>query len=181
MDTSKEFLNPSSMLTPGFAGAMTMAITNAVSAQFAISAPGPAYLGLALSFVFGLLVWASQDTKVVERCVYYVLNSLIVFVVAVGSNTVGRAATATPSSPLEHTGAISGFFVSNALAQTTEKSWCCIGDKINPATREECNKWDGKLFPTEDAAKRACTPAKAANEPAKDSGFFRAWVRAKSA
>jgi hypothetical protein len=46
MDTSKDFLTPGSMLTPGFAGGMTMAITNATANQFGISAPGPAYVGL---------------------------------------------------------------------------------------------------------------------------------------
>ena len=135
-----------------------------------------------MSFLFGLLVLASQDASLVKRCVFYVLNSLVIFVVAVGSNTVGRVASdpeaRSAASAIEQPGtAIGGFFISSAVAQTTDKTWCCVGDKTNPTSREECSKWNGKSFSTEDAAKRACTAPRLSNEPDKGKGFFREWVR----
>ena len=48
------------MLTPGVAGAMTMMITNALWQNFALP---PAYTGLALSFIFGLLVLAAAKAR----------------------------------------------------------------------------------------------------------------------
>jgi hypothetical protein len=182
MDTSKEFLNPSSMLTPGFAGGMTMAITNVVSAQFALSAPGPAYVGLGLSFLFGLLALVSKDVSLLQRGVYYVLNSLVIFVVAVGSNSVGRVASdadALSAMAIETPAtAAGGFIISNAVAQTAaDKGWCCVGEQTNPATRAECSKWSGKFFSTEDAAKQACMAARLAKDRQGQNGFFRPWVR----
>ena len=38
METPKEFLNPSSMLTPGIAGAVAMTIANTLNAQFGFNA-----------------------------------------------------------------------------------------------------------------------------------------------
>jgi hypothetical protein len=38
---AKEFLNPNSMLTPGFAGGMTMGITNTIATQFEFFHIGP--------------------------------------------------------------------------------------------------------------------------------------------
>src|SRR6476646_5419079 len=49
MPNVDEFLNPKSMLAPGIAGATTMAITNAVAANFDLSRP---WLGLVVSGLF---------------------------------------------------------------------------------------------------------------------------------
>ena len=185
MDTSKEFLTPGSMLTPGFAGGMTMAITNVVSGQFGIAAPGPSYVGLGLSFLFGLLVWASKDTPLLARLVYYVLNSLVIFVVAVGSNTVGGAAASSARQLASFGGEgprIEGFLISSAVAQpVSDKGWCCVGDEVTALSREVCGKRVGKFFSKEDLARRACATGKSAKEAEKGSGFFRPWVRAGSA
>ncbi len=78
----QDFLTPEGMLTPGVAGSLTMMIANALAVNF--TAPR-AWTGLALSFVFGLLVLASTKT-VLLKAVYYVLNSLVIFCVAVGAN-----------------------------------------------------------------------------------------------
>lgn len=73
------------MLTPGVAGSLTMMITNALAVNFEMSR---AWTGLVLSFVFGLLVLVSSKA-LLQRFVYYVLNSLVIFCVAVGANGIG--------------------------------------------------------------------------------------------
>jgi hypothetical protein len=82
----KEFFNPKSMLTPGLCGGVTMLITNALAAQF--GAP-PNYTGLIVSCLFGLIVFAATATVLWLRFVFWVLNSLIIFSIALGSNQIG--------------------------------------------------------------------------------------------
>jgi large-conductance mechanosensitive channel len=94
-----EFLNPNSMITPGAAGAFTMVITNTLCQQFGQLPLN--YTGLAVSFVFGAVVFG-YGASLVSRMVYFVINSLIIFVVANGSNAIGvrldsGAATKTAS------------------------------------------------------------------------------------
>ena len=183
-DASKEFLTPGSMLTPGLAGGTTMAITNVVVSQFQLAPPGPAWVALGLSFLFGLLVWASQE-PVLKRCVYYVLNSLVIFVVAMGSNTVGLSAMAAQqpaisAAPAERTGAsIIDRLIPSAVAQTaapaaSDAGWCCADRQVNAASRGQCGERKGRFFPTEPQARRAC---EAAAPNAQDNGFFKPWVR----
>jgi hypothetical protein len=89
-----EFLNPKSMLTPGLAGAVTMLITNTLAIQFGLL---PNYTGLLISFLLGLLVFLSQsNVSLPARFLYYFLNSLVIFSVAMGANQTGvTVATAT--------------------------------------------------------------------------------------
>ena len=86
----KQFLNSKSMLTPGIAGALTMLITNALMQQFELPAR---WVALALSFLLGTLVFSDKTATVWQRAILYVLNSLIIFSMAAGSNTAGRAAS----------------------------------------------------------------------------------------
>src|SRR6185312_16480802 len=81
-----EFLNPNSMITPGAAGAFTMVITNTLCQQFEPLAAN--YTGLAVSFLFGTMVF-SYGASLVRRGMYFFINSLIIFVVAMGSNAIG--------------------------------------------------------------------------------------------
>jgi hypothetical protein len=171
MDSSKEFLNPSSMLTPGLAGGMTMAITNSVAGQFDLVAPGPAYLGLGLSFLFGLLVWMSQEVSHIKRAVLYVLNSLVIFVVAMGSNSMGTGVSATTKAA-----SLGDMLMSSAYA-APEPGWCCAGDRLTRSTRDECSKSGGRFATQEAPAKAACERPTPAKEPPKDNRFFRPWVR----
>jgi hypothetical protein len=79
-----QFLTPESMLTPGIAGSMSMMIGNTLQHQFHIS---NGWSILVLSFVFGLLVLATNQS-LLKRSVYYVLNSLVIFCVAAGAISV---------------------------------------------------------------------------------------------
>jgi hypothetical protein len=85
-DAFAEFLNPNSMITPGAAGAFTMVITNTLCQQFAQLPLN--YTGLAVSFMFGAVVFG-YGARLPTRMMYFLINSLIIFVVANGSNAIG--------------------------------------------------------------------------------------------
>jgi hypothetical protein len=85
-----EFLNPNSMITPGAAGAFTMTITNTLCQQFGALHLG--ITGLVVSFLFGAVVFG-YGASIAARIVYYVINSLVIFTVAMGSNAIGQQAS----------------------------------------------------------------------------------------
>ena len=85
-----EFLNPNSMITPGAAGAFSMTITNTLCQQFAALHLG--VTGLVVSFLFGAVVFG-YGASIAARLVYYVINSLVIFTVAMGSNAIGQKAS----------------------------------------------------------------------------------------
>ena len=85
-----EFLNPNSMITPGAAGAFTMMITNTLCQQFTELHLG--FTGLFVSFLFGAVVFGA-GVSIPARMMYYVINSLIIFTVAMGSNAIGDQAS----------------------------------------------------------------------------------------
>src|SRR5256885_9586055 len=83
------------MLTPGIAGGVTMLIANALWVAFSLP---PRCTALVLSFLLGLLVFvATPRPPVWQRAVYYLLNSLIIFSVTIGTNYVGVGATRPPT------------------------------------------------------------------------------------
>ena len=90
----KEFLNPKSMLTPGVAGGTMMFLVNGLSAPFP-ELP-VRYVALALSFLIGAVVFNAANLKLVERAVYWVLNSLVIFVVGFGAASIGYEASRGP-------------------------------------------------------------------------------------
>jgi phosphate/sulfate permease len=96
MSRSPTFLDSRSMLTPGLAGAVTMLLANTLYQQFALPQK---WTAIALSFALGLLVFGDRRTALWQRILLYVLNSLIIFSMAVGANTVGQAVTSPRASP----------------------------------------------------------------------------------
>ncbi len=84
-----DFLNPESMITPGIAGGITMTITNTLTSQFSL--PGR-WTALAISFLCGLLVFVTKKFSFMKKLVFYVINSLIIFTVATGTNYYGTVA-----------------------------------------------------------------------------------------
>jgi hypothetical protein len=90
-----EFLQPKAMLTPGIAGGVTMLIANALWVAFSLP---PRWTSLLLSFVLGLLVFVTTTRVALwQRAVYYLLNSLIIFAVSIGTNYVGVGVTHPPA------------------------------------------------------------------------------------
>jgi hypothetical protein len=87
-----EFLNPKSMLTPGLAGAITMAITNALCTNFPLPRP---HIALAISALLGILTISVVAMPIWQRAVFAILNSLFIFAMAVGTATLGAAQSNT--------------------------------------------------------------------------------------
>jgi hypothetical protein len=88
-----EFLNPKSMLTPGLAGAMTMAITNALCSSFALPRP---LIALALSCLLGIVTVGVATMPLWQKAVFTLFNSLFIFAMAVGTSTLGAAQAGPP-------------------------------------------------------------------------------------
>jgi hypothetical protein len=87
----KDFLNPKSMLTPGIAGGITMLIGNTLWVQFGLQ---PKWAGLVISFVLALLVFTTIEIVLWQRVAYWLLNSLIIFSVGLGANSLGATSVA---------------------------------------------------------------------------------------
>jgi len=82
------------MLTPGIAGGITMLIANALWVAFSLP---PRWTSLVLSFLLGLLAFVATKIPLWQRAVYYLLNSLIIFSVSIGTNYVGVGLTHPPA------------------------------------------------------------------------------------
>ncbi|HAK87981.1 MAG: hypothetical protein A2077_04705 [Nitrospirae bacterium GWC2_46_6] len=84
MPDMKDFLNPKSMLTPGIAGGLTASVSLTLASAFAISFKWSA---LGISFLLGLLIMISMRNSIplLQRFIYCILNSLIVFSMAFGA------------------------------------------------------------------------------------------------
>lgn len=172
MNDIDRFLSPESMLTPGLAGGMTMGITNALAFQFGLDAPQPALIALVLSFLFGLCVFVSAKSGIRRgvKALFWVINSLVIFTVAAGSNSIGTAASmahaaSAPRSVVE-------LLVPSAHAQTV--GWCCIDGEIKPLGAAQCNEHKGKAAETKEKAQQVCEVEKVAE---KRRGFFGPWLR----
>lgn len=81
-----DFLNPKSMITPGFAGSLTMGFTNILATQFSLASN---ITGLVISFMFGFVVCIKIDSSMWLRGFYWILNSFIIFTMALGANQAG--------------------------------------------------------------------------------------------
>jgi hypothetical protein len=131
-----DFLNPKSMLTPGVAGGLVMIITNSLTSQFEIPANITA---LVISFTLGLVLFISIPGKIFERLVLYVLNSLVVFSVATGTNNIGISI----QSPEDHAWFSRPSLISEAVAQPAQPTYDQLLERIkkleteNHSLREE--------------------------------------------
>lgn len=101
-----EFLNPKSMLTPGAAGSMVMLITNAICASF--MEVEPRWAALILSFTFGAFVVHAADLKLGTKAGFWLVNSLVIFSVSVGTANVAAGPTAVARAPLQEEPAAGG-------------------------------------------------------------------------
>jgi hypothetical protein len=89
-----DFLSPTGSLTPAAAGAIVLLITNTLGMVF--GAPR-ALTALSLSGLIGALIVARHDAPLLHRAGYWIVNSLTIFAVALGSN--GALATFTTEQP----------------------------------------------------------------------------------
>jgi hypothetical protein len=86
--TLDQFLQPQSMVTPGALGALAMLGTNSLTGSFQSEDYYP-IVALALSFLFGFAALV-KSTSILEKCFYYMINSIIIFSVAAGTNKLGQ-------------------------------------------------------------------------------------------
>jgi hypothetical protein len=177
MSDIDKFLSPESMLTPGLAGGMTMGITNALAFQFGLDAPQPALIALVLSFLFGLCVFVSAKSNIRRgvKALFWIINSLVIFTVAAGSNSIGTAASLAQASgtPRPVAGVIE-MLVPTAHAQSA--GWCCLDGDIKPLGAAQCTEQKGKAAETKDKAQQVCEAERAA-EKRRERGFFQPWLR----
>jgi hypothetical protein len=100
----EEYLNSRAMLAPGVAGATTTTIAGTMSTIFGW--PG-SHTALTVSFLLGMVVFSDKSIPVLQRLVFYLVNSMIIFSVAVGLNTAGAAATRSDEARERHVEAMS--------------------------------------------------------------------------
>ena len=162
----KDFLNPKSMLTPGVAGSITMMIGNTMWVQFGLE---PKWTGIVLSFLLGLLVFTAMEMTLWQRILYWLLNSLIIFSVGVGTNSLGAAA-----SQHAKTGpALGSLLVPSAYAQgygtrDTERLGPSLGGRKDAEERRPSPREDQR------GGDREHNPYEAGEKPdAGQRGFFK--------
>ena len=116
---SNEFLNPKSMVTPGAAGGVLVFLVNAICYSF--PEIEPRYCALALSFVLGTLVFKATGLKVIEKSAYWVVNSLIIFAMGMGTaNLASSVPEQLVASNVEEIGSVINLFVPAAHADPTD-------------------------------------------------------------
>ena len=190
----QDFINPKSMMTPGIAGGMMMFIVNGVA--FAFPELPARILALILSFLIGSIVFTAQSktpSPIWAKGVYWVVNSLIIFVVGFG--TAHLAADNNSQTP---NNTKSSFliqpFITSAYAQTDEikstdmqentgktKHKLTLEEQLqierenNAALAKQLEKM--KTSQTESAAEPAKASSQMVNEKSnsKDSTFFKQW------
>lgn len=86
----EEFVKSKSMLTSGILGTTTTMITGTMVSQFGV--PGNV-TAITVSFLLGLLVFNDVSIHLVQRFVFYIIISMIIFTTAMGINAAGVAAS----------------------------------------------------------------------------------------
>jgi hypothetical protein len=82
------FISSRAMITPGLAGSATTMITGTLVTTFGF--PG-AVTALIISFVFGSMALADKSVTIYYKFIFYIINSVTIFSVAVGLNQAGMA------------------------------------------------------------------------------------------
>jgi hypothetical protein len=181
MSDLDKFLSPESMLTPGLAGGMTMGITNALAFQFALPTPQPALIALALSFVFGLCVFSAKSNtgRTAVKALFWVVNSLVIFTVAAGSNAIGMSAQTARAPGIGDAAALVERLLPTAHAQTRpELPWCCIDGVVLHTDAAACQRRNGQVASSKEGAQQVCEAARAAAAKERERrAFFQPWLR----
>ena len=81
----QDFIHPKEMLSPGVIGLITMIVTNALGSAFDLP---HSWTALVISALFGLLVGIPELVPLLHKGLYFVLNSLIIFSMAIGANVI---------------------------------------------------------------------------------------------
>lgn len=167
-----EFLNPKSMVTPGVAGGVLTFLVNGLAQPFPEFEAR--YLALALSFVIGgIVILSAARMKVAERVAYWVLNSLVIFVVGFGTNHLGREATLASAEGFGPAPLVSAL-IPSAYAQAPKPAPATpTPTKANADKKTTPGAQPQNAKPEPDQSKAATAHEKDA-KPAPGS-FFRKW------
>ena len=179
-----DFLNPKSMLTPGVAGSLMMFLVNGLASQFP-ELPAR-YLALFLSFLLGSIVWFAEvegRAQKVQKAVYWVLNSLLIFVIGFGTTHLAAEATAGPMpAGAPHVGIL--FVPASACAATGDGA--AVGSLPPPAQlkelrdrldseREENERLRRELEAATQSPPPPPPPAPQGRKPTPQEQFFKRW------
>ena len=123
-----QFLNPKSMITPGVAGGLAMLLSNTLC--FTFPEIGFRYVVLTLSFLLGFVAVVALQAHIGERALYWVVNSLIIFSMGVGTSNIGASIEekidddrgAIHASVDDQHVSVLSFFIGNAQAQDATAS-----------------------------------------------------------
>jgi hypothetical protein len=164
-----DFLNTKSMMTPGAAGGATLTITNTLGGVFHLPL---GYVALAVSALFSALLWVlTQSTSLGQRVLFFLLNTLIIFCVAMGSNTAGqKISDARTQAAFSLTSAVyaQDTTPNEAEASAVVRDVETITKDPNLTAEQKLNEIGAQL--------KAAQPTDAAPEPNDTSqSFFRAW------
>lgn len=162
------FLNPQSMLTPGIAGATTMMMANALGRAFDFNVPAT---GLIISGMFGLLVIVAGE-PLVKKIVYYFLNSLVIFCVAMGSGNIAHE-VAVADAPRQETLVLVGVANAQPASADTSVQSTEMLSKIERINRDPNFSAAEKVRQMEQLLKHQAQPAP---EMQKKSPFFQQWT-----
>jgi len=83
------------MITPGLAGALTMMVTNSVCCNFGLPKP---YIALVVAALIVVLAVGVGTMPLWQKSIYFLLNTLVVFTMALGANSAGDAALGANSA-----------------------------------------------------------------------------------
>ncbi len=170
-----EFLNPKSMLTPGVAGSLMMFLVNGIGCQFP-ELP-MRYLALGISFLIGSVVWFSEirgRAPMVQKGIYWVLNSLVIFVVGFGTSNLAADATTSPRTP-PHVGFFLAPTDAHADETPTQEKIQSLNEKL-VKERAENERLQRELQQSRQQALPAPTsPPPPPSEATKKEQFFKRW------
>ena len=176
----QDFINPKSMLTPGVAGSLMMFLVNGISFQFP-EIPHR-YLALFLSFLIGAVVWFSETggkSVVLQKAIYWILNSLVIFAVGFGTAnlaadaTVGASTAGTPQAQLLLS--VSTAFAQGAPTQGASPAGPAISQSPKALEERLANQQaENERLKKQLEQLKSAQPEKA-GQPAREKQFFKRW------
>ena len=168
----KEFINPKSMLTPGLAGSLMMFLVNGIAVPFP-EIPSR-YVALFLSFLIGAsIIWFSEiegKSQVLQKAMYWVLNSLVILVVGFGATNLAADVTSATSKVVSPHGQLLPF-VSSAFAQNDSLSDSQSNESLNEQLTRQKAENDRLKKQLESLQKEKTAPIQQESE----SKFFKRW------
>lgn len=176
----QEFINPKSMITPGAAGALLMFIVNGLCYSF--PELEPRVVALVLSFVIGTVVFKAVSLRIGERTAYWIINSLIIFVMGTGAANIAAKASGTSGRVDAALHGISWSFIREAVAQEPEdveamKKKLDEEQAEKEKLRSELERLKAKLNEVESEKESQATdkPNASTTSPSPSRQFFREW------